>query len=154
MNGVDYSAVLVEYIVLCALFGIALIAVTVFLAVVAWRLFEKLEYCGWLGIVPFVNLYILFKVTKMRKLFIPTLPLLFAAAVFAWALSLYPSPSLLLILVAVPTALALLLIWIRLALGLAYAFDKGVKFAVLTVIFPVIFIPCLALSKTKYFAKM
>ena len=151
MNGVDYSAVLVKYVALSALFAVALIAALVFLAVVAWRLFEKLEYRGWLGLVPFVNLYILFKVTK---LYLPTLPLLLAAPIFAWALSLYPSPSLLLILAAAPAVLALILIWIRFAIGLANAFDKGVKFAVLTVIFPVIFIPYLALSSTKYFSKM
>ena len=87
-----------------------------------WKLFMKADEPGWASIIPFYNMYILFKITwgsgiKFLFLLIP-----FANIVFA------------------------IITYVK----LAKVFGKGGGFAVGLVLLPVVFMPILAFGDSRY----
>lgn len=108
---------------------IILIVITVFMAVVMWRLFEKAGRAGWKSLIPIYNAVVLCKIGNV-------------------------SPWVLLLL---PLSIVPIIGWI-IPLGVTYyiyngvceEFNKGTGFAIGTTLFPFIFFPILAFGKSEY----
>ena len=153
MNGTDFSILFLEYL------GIAVLAIAVLCALVilyvstVFKFFEKLGFHGWLGLVPFLNVYLLFARVKMKKLYIPALAVLFAFAVLLGVIVAYPDPALLLIIAFCPTALALFLIRFKMYRSICRGFERSAFFAILVTLLPILFLPFIAFSNDQYFEK-
>lgn len=147
-NGADYTGLVLEYFLWIIGAFLILSLVAVFFVTVAWKLFEKLGYPGFVGIIPFVNMYFLYKSLKMRLLYFPTLFLVAASIVFA-TVSLSPFEDLsYLAFPILPMALALILIALKFSFSLSKLLGRGWGTAILILLFPVVMLPVVALNKS------
>ena len=153
MNGTDFSVLFLEYIGLSVLLFAVLVAVMIACITTAYRLFEKMGLRPWIGLVPFLNIYLLFAKTKIRRLYIPWLILLFSTLVLLGAVLAYPSPSPLLLIAVCPSALSFFLVSFKLARRLASAFERSAFYALLITLVPPLFLPFIAFSTDQYFEK-
>ena len=150
----DFSAALGIYAGIFILIFALITALIVFYTVVAWRFCEKLYRPGWIALIPFYNMYVLFSVAKMKLLYFVTLLLLAASSVFDYMLLSAKEPSLVLLVALIPILLAMVIIYARLSVGVANAFGKGGAFAAGLFFLPVVFYPILAFGKSRYFSKL
>lgn len=98
------------------------IAIAVFMIVCMWKIFEKAGEPGWGAIVPFYNLYLVFKIALGNGWYFLFLLIPFVNIVFA----------------------------IMLPFKLAKAFGKGVGFGFGLLLLDIIFYPILAFGSAEY----
>ncbi len=153
-GALNFSALVGVYFGIFIAFAAAGIALYVFFTVAMWRLCEKLYRPGWVALIPFYNLYVLFAAAKMKLLYVVSLILLAASAVFDYMLISANQPPLAPLVALIPIVIALAIIFARLSLGIAEAFDKGALFAAGFFLLPAIFLPVLGFGKSRYFSKL
>ncbi|MEG0752170.1 MAG: DUF5684 domain-containing protein [Oscillospiraceae bacterium] len=98
------------------------LAVAIFLTVCLWKIFTKAGAPGWAAIIPFYNMYVLFKITwgcgwKFLFMIIPVVNIVFYVLTY---------------------------------IKLAKAFGKGTGFAWGLIFLSLIFMPMLAFGNAKY----
>lgn len=129
---------------LFAFLGITILisfAITVFIIITCWKLFEKAEKPGWAAIIPVYNLYVLCDMVGVNPW---------------WILIVVLSPILNIIPVLGALAQFAVIIYflILLNVSLARAFKKEDGFAAGLILLPIVFLPILAFGKeNKYCGK-
>lgn len=108
-----------------AMWGIYL-AFAIISIISMWKIFTKAGLEGWKSIIPFYNMYCLFKITWGN----------------GW------------IFLSMIVPLLDLIIWIMTMYRLAKAFKKGIGFCIGLLFLPVIFAPILAFGNYKYDASV
>ena len=104
------------------LYGFLSLAVSILVILAMWKIFVKAGEPGWAAIIPFYNLYILFKIVYGN----------------GW--------KFLLLLIPIANIVFLILVYGK----LAKVFGKGNGFAVGLVLLPVVFLPILGFGDAKY----
>ena len=146
--GVILSMVFLGLLIALAVYGLIWV-------ISVWRIFTKAGNKGWKAIVPFYNVYTLYRVAWKKKMFW----VMVGAAAFSGIVSgvvgglgLHIPENLTWIsaLVDLVCWIVVLVVEIRLQVMLAKAFGKGGGFAVGLIFLPIIFYPILAFGKAKF----
>jgi hypothetical protein len=106
------------------------LALSLFMIITFWRIFEKAHAPGWGILVPFYNFYLFLKIAGLSGW---------------WMLGIFVSVFIPFIGMIIPLVSALLI-----SLGIARGFGKSVPFALGLLFLPLIFYPILAYSKAEY----
>lgn len=153
MNTLAQFGVIVSAIVFALLIALAVYGLIWVISV--WRIFTKAGNKGWKALVPFYNVYTLYKVAWKKKMFWVMIGAAAFSGVVAGVVSglgLHIPENLTWISAPVDLIcwIVILVTEIRLQVKLAKAFGKGGGFAVGLIFLPVIFYPILAFGKAKF----
>ena len=152
-----------------------IIIITIFIIIVIcsgpfmfWKIFEKAGEKCWKSIIPFYNIYILYKIscddTKGSKKVIILFLLWFIVEIIGYELHKIPNQyersladivlfmpfMFFLAIVGVPTIIFVSIFYIRLSINVAKAFGKRIDCAMGCLLFPIIFYPILGYGDAKY----
>lgn len=156
----DYSNEIIEYLrtasasVIIA-YSVFALAICILSIVAMWKIFVKAGQAGWKSLIPFYNMYILFKICWNTKHFWFYLALTIVASIIS---SVYTtvnpdSTSAIAIIIGIlviAITIALLCYSIIMNIKLSKAFGHGGWFAVGLIFLPFIFELILAFGESKY----
>ncbi len=116
----------------------------ILMVVAYWRIFNKAGEAGWKSIIPFLNVYTMYKIAWDGKMFWTVMGLDLISS------SLVRLNNGVLLAIAVLAAIGALVIGIMLNFKLARAFGKGTGFAIGLILLNPIFILILAFGSSRY----
>lgn len=127
---------------------VIILAITVFLCIVFWKLFKKMGYKGYEALISGHNGYLMLiaagKQGRYYFLFLIPILIMNAPVFFGWvnatALQIF----------SIIGTLLLLVLYVDVTVSLVKRFKKGLGFAIGTILLPIIFYPILAFGKAKY----
>ena len=102
--------------------SLLVLALTVFMLVCVWKVFEKAGKPGWASLIPFYNVYVLLKIGGKP----------------GWWILLFLIP------------LVNLIFMFLMMLGVSERFGKGIGYALGLTVFPIFFYPLLAFGDVTY----
>ena len=129
------------------------IALGVLAIVAMWKVFVKAGEKGWKSLVPFYNLYILFKICWNSKYFWIYLAATVASSALNGASEAFAQGSagnIVFLVLAIAVSIYLIYLDVVLALNLAKAFGHGVGFGIGLAFLEFIFMLILAFDSSKY----
>lgn len=125
---------------------LAALAYYVLYAIAICKLFKKTGRPGWMGFIPFLNRYEVYKMSWTTKAFWIALLLSVASTV----LSKQDQSSIIMSIVVLAVAIGSFIIEIKFNLNFAKSFGKGVGFAIGLILFQAIFTMILGLGDAQY----
>ncbi len=134
---------------LLGVFALVVITFYVLLVIANWKIFEKAGEKGWKSLIPFYNLYILFKLFWETKYFWISLSVLLVCEL-ASDLRVQDNNSVLLACASLAAGIAALVFFIILCNRMSKSFGHGAGFTVGLIFFPNIFTLILGFNKDKY----
>lgn len=132
-----------------AAFAVIVLVWYVLLVIAQWKIFTKAGEAGWKSIIPFLNTYVLFKISWKPLWFWITLIL---AVVFA-ILSSFAADSVLALVLLYIVDIAVAVIGIIQYVKLSKAYGHGAGFALGLIILNPIFMLILGLGSSQYVGK-
>ena len=149
MEGLAAEEAVLGGAVIGGLFAMALFIIVVFyilLAIACWKIFTKAGEKGWKALIPFYNVYILYKISGISFWTWCVIPAIIAG-IFS---SLSENGGDLQALWGLLYFIVVIVMDIKIAVALAKSFGKGTGFTVGLVLFPNIFQLILGFGSSKY----
>lgn len=122
-----------------------LVVVGILMLIAQWKIFIKADEAGWKSLIPFYNIYVLYRIIWNTKMFWITLLLYIAAMAFAKAGGKVVS------LLAFGFFMAFLVIAIKSVNKLAKAFGHGAGYTLGLLFLPYIFFMILGFGSDLYY---
>ena len=133
------------------------IVVLILSIVFLWKVFEKAGDKGWKAIIPFYNLYNLFKITWKTKYFwlLFVFLIILISSAFYGTLLIEANANAKILgtiveLICIGSAVGFIIIYINLLSYICYAFNKSKLFMLGLLFLNIIFMGILAFDKSKY----
>lgn len=123
------------------------LALCLVVAAATWGIFVKAGRAGWLALVPFYDVVVLFQIAGRPAWHALVLMGLLVARVLVDALLAFSGGEMIVSFVLVLGAAGL---WFSVCVALAARFDRGVPFAIGMMIVPFVFYPVLAFGPAQY----